>query len=79
MFKRALPDPSEEERSAEGFSPCVPPDVVGIPFPTAEYDQNLFYAAVGYLLGLAMTMVSENNGGRFSYLEPRRTVAWISR
>ena len=61
MFKRALPgDPSgdqSEEASEEGFA-CVPPDVIGVPFPTAAYDQNLFYAAVGYLLGLAMTMVS---------------------
>lgn len=67
MFKRALPPPAEDpsqekERSEENvdsdeFS-CVPPDFVGVPFPTAAYDQNLFYAAVGYLLGLAMTMVS---------------------
>lgn len=60
MFKRALPGApagdQSEESSEEGFA-CVPPDVIGVPFPTAAYDQNLFYAAVGYLLGLAMTMV----------------------
>ncbi|CAM9602166.1 unnamed protein product [Ectocarpus fasciculatus] len=65
MFSRALPaasSPSGEERSEEGSEEpsgdfaCVAPDVVGVPFPTAAYDQNLFYAAVGYLLGLAMTM-----------------------
>lgn len=36
---------------------CALPKFVGVPFPTAAYDQNLFYAAVGYMLGLAMTMV----------------------
>ncbi|CAN0161963.1 unnamed protein product, partial [Hapterophycus canaliculatus] len=68
MFSRALPaappisssssSSSGVEQSEEispGFA-CVPPDVLGVPFPTAAYDQNLFYAAVGYLLGLAMTM-----------------------
>eukprot|EP00903_Cladosiphon_okamuranus_P005738 g5694.t1 len=65
MFDRALPaatSSEEQERSEErseeqsnGFT-CVPPDVIGVPFPTAAYDQNLFYKAVGYLLGLAMTM-----------------------
>lgn len=69
MFNRALPAAAssgeEGERSGEqpgeqsgGFA-CVPPDVIGVPFPTAAYDQNLFYKAVGYLLGLAMTMVSQ--------------------
>lgn len=68
MFNRALPaaaaSSEEQERSedrpedqSDGFT-CVPPEVVGVPFPTAAYDQNLFYKAVGYLLGLAMTMVS---------------------
>lgn len=75
MFKRSLPgapagDQSEED-SEEGFA-CVPPDVVGVPFPTASYDQNLFYAAVGYLLGLAMTMVrrllSDNAKNRYTYM-----------
>ncbi|CAM9472264.1 unnamed protein product [Scytosiphon promiscuus] len=70
MFNRAFPAATpvssssseleqSEERSSEELSPgfaCVPPDVLGVPFPTAAYDQNLFYAAVGYLLGLAMTM-----------------------
>eukprot|EP00752_Nemacystus_decipiens_P003898 g3578.t3 len=62
MFNRALPaaasSEEQEGRSEEqsgGFT-CVPPDVIGVPFPTAAYDQNLFYKAVGYLLGLAMTM-----------------------
>lgn len=63
MFNRALPASGEqsEERSgitSPGGFACVPPDVVGVPFPTAAYDQNLFYAAAGYLLGLAMTMVN---------------------
>lgn len=72
MFNRALPaaaaaaaSSEEQERSEErpeeqsgGFA-CVPPEVIGVPFPTAAYDQNLFYKAVGYLLGLAMTMVSQ--------------------
>ncbi|CAM9223755.1 unnamed protein product [Phaeothamnion confervicola] len=35
---------------------CSPPAVLGIPFPTPLYDQNLFYLAVGFLLGLALTM-----------------------
>lgn len=67
MFNRALPASVEqsEERSeivatTGGFA-CVPPDVVGVPFPTAAYDQNLFYAAAGYLLGLAMTMVNSRS------------------
>lgn len=72
MFSRALPAApplssassgleQSWEISSEEISPgfaCVPPDVLGVPFPTAAYDQNLFYAAIGYLLGLAMTMVS---------------------
>lgn len=74
LFNRALPAGGfpEEDRSGEqseersgvatgGFA-CAPPDVVGVPFPTAAYDQNLFYAAAGYLLGLAMTMVSSRAG-----------------
>lgn len=71
MFNRSLPaaaSSGEHERSEEqpedpqsgGFT-CVPPDIVGVPFPTAAYDQNLFYKAVGYLLGLAMTMVSQHS------------------
>ena len=35
---------------------CVSPDVVTVPFPTYEFDSNPFYAQVGFLLGLAMTM-----------------------
>ena len=65
MFERALPASPSDDRDGEhqhtdqdvGDFACVPPEVVGVPFPTAAYDQNLFYAAVGYLLGLAMTMV----------------------
>lgn len=63
MFKRALPASSadaSEDAPGERFA-CTPPDVIGVPFPTAAYDQNLFYAAVGYLLGLAMTMVSSDS------------------
>eukprot|EP00520_Triparma_pacifica_P008709 CAMPEP_0118657482 /NCGR_PEP_ID=MMETSP0785-20121206/14045_1 /TAXON_ID=91992 /ORGANISM="Bolidomonas pacifica, Strain CCMP 1866" /LENGTH=2195 /DNA_ID=CAMNT_0006550409 /DNA_START=65 /DNA_END=6648 /DNA_ORIENTATION=+ len=33
-----------------------PSDLYTMPMPTAEYDQNLFYTAVGYLLGLAISM-----------------------
>lgn len=67
MFSRALPEGSknsgegEEEEIQNGFK-CVPPEVIGVPFPTAAYDQNLFYKAVGYLLGLAMAMVSRPAG-----------------
>ena len=31
-------------------------ELYAMPMPTAEYDQNLFYTAVGYLLGLAISM-----------------------
>jgi ATP-binding cassette subfamily A (ABC1) protein 3 len=31
-------------------------DMFGMPMPTAEYNQNVFYTAVGYLLGLAIAM-----------------------
>jgi hypothetical protein len=34
---------------------CRKPNPVTMPFPTAAFDQNLFYQAVGFLLGLAMT------------------------
>jgi hypothetical protein len=37
---------------------CAPPFWAGVPFPTAGYDQNLFYLAVGYLLGLVLTMAT---------------------
>eukprot|EP00601_Ochromonadales_sp_CCMP2298_P001426 CAMPEP_0173193416 /NCGR_PEP_ID=MMETSP1141-20130122/13943_1 /TAXON_ID=483371 /ORGANISM="non described non described, Strain CCMP2298" /LENGTH=512 /DNA_ID=CAMNT_0014117743 /DNA_START=89 /DNA_END=1624 /DNA_ORIENTATION=+ len=33
-----------------------PPQAVLIPFPTPAYDQNPFYAQVGFLLGLAIVM-----------------------
>ena len=35
---------------------CVSPDVLTVPFPTYEFNSNPFYAQVGFLLGLAMTM-----------------------
>lgn len=35
---------------------CVSPEVLTVPFPTYEFDSNPFYAQVGFLLGLAMTM-----------------------
>ena len=66
MFKRALPGDQSQEGSEDGSEDefaCVPPNVIGVPFPTAAYNQNLFYAAVGYLLGLAMTMVRRLTGG----------------
>ena len=37
---------------------CAPPTWIGVPFPTPEYSQNLFYLAVGYLLGLVLTMAT---------------------
>ena len=37
---------------------CKPPVFIGTPFPTAPYEQNLFYIGVGYLLGLALTMAT---------------------
>ena len=37
---------------------CAPPAWAGVPFPTAGYDQNVFYLAVGYLLGLVLTMAT---------------------
>lgn len=65
LFQRALPqlqhslDGDDKDGGAheESQAFCVPPEFVGVPFPTASYDQNLFYAAIGYMLGLAMTMV----------------------
>jgi len=35
---------------------CTVPDVVTVPMPTYAFDSNLFYASVGTLLGLALTM-----------------------
>lgn len=35
---------------------CISPEVLTVPFPTYEFDSNPFYAQVGFLLGLAMTM-----------------------
>ena len=34
---------------------CRKPSPMTMPFPTAAFNQNLFYQAVGFLLGLAMT------------------------
>jgi hypothetical protein len=34
---------------------CQKPAAVSMPFPTAAFDQNIFFLAVGFLLGLAMT------------------------
>lgn len=42
-----------------GRAQCEYPGVIyTMPFPTAAYDQNLFFTAVGFLLGLAMTMAT---------------------
>lgn len=47
---------SEEDSTAINTNRiCRKPNPVTIPFPTAAFDQNLFYQAVGFLLGLAMT------------------------
>jgi hypothetical protein len=37
-------------------SRCISPEVLTVPFPVYEYNSNPFYAQVGFLLGLAMTM-----------------------
>ena len=37
---------------------CTAPNVVIIPFPTAQYDSNPFYTQIGQFLGLAMTSMS---------------------
>lgn len=34
---------------------CTAPSTLTMPFPTPAFDQNIFYKAVGFLLGLAMT------------------------
>lgn len=34
---------------------CRRPTTISMPFPTAPFDQNIFFLAVGFLLGLAMT------------------------
>lgn len=34
---------------------CRKPTTISMPFPTAPFDQNIFFLAVGFLLGLAMT------------------------
>lgn len=91
FFEHTLPPPVEDSRREESGEQseeeseelwCIPPQFVGVPFPTAAYDQNLFYAAVGYLLGLAMTMVTEaaylavsgNKRGRASIFRGRSEI-----
>lgn len=43
-------------QQADPSATCQSPDVLTVPFPTYEFDSNPFYAQVGFLLGLAMTM-----------------------
>jgi hypothetical protein len=45
---------------------CRKPAAASMPFPTAAFDQNIFFLAVGFLLGLAMT----SNPNPFSPLSP---------
>lgn len=87
MFNRALPaaasreEQDQSEEQSGGFA-CVPPEVIGVPFPTAAYDQNLFYKAVGYLLGLAMTMVSRQArliSGSSLVLDTPPLLSWLPR
>eukprot|EP00937_MAST-01D_sp_MAST-1D-sp2_P000713 g713.t1 len=39
-------------------SPGWLPPVVGTPMPTAAFDQNLFYSAAGFLIGMVLTMAT---------------------
>jgi hypothetical protein len=41
-------------QQAAGPQQCNPPQYWTMPFPTSAYDQNIFFRAVGFLLGLAM-------------------------
>ena len=43
-------------RQADPTASCRSPEVLTVPFPTYEFNSNPFYAQVGFLLGLAMTM-----------------------
>jgi hypothetical protein len=43
---------------ATGGGTCRKPNPISMPFPTAAFDQNIFFLAVGFLLGLAMTSLS---------------------
>ncbi|KAG5189427.1 hypothetical protein JKP88DRAFT_176875 [Tribonema minus] len=47
--------PAAAEAGAAGGQ-CSPPDVLGIPMPTPYFNQNTFFTAVGFLLGLSMTL-----------------------
>ena len=59
---------------------CVSPDVVTVPFPTYEFNSNPFYAQVGFLLGLAMTMSTLYPVSRLvkSVVEEKETVILLS-
>lgn len=46
---------SSNDTNNNNTQTCQKPNHVIIPFPTASFDQNIFYQAVGFLLGLAMT------------------------
>mmetsp|Transcript_200 Transcript_200/g.364 ORF Transcript_200/g.364 Transcript_200/m.364 type:complete len:2007 (-) Transcript_200:174-6194(-) len=48
----------DRSNGGEVNSTCSRPNSVSMPFPTAAFDQNIFYKAVGFLLGLAMTMAT---------------------
>jgi len=52
----------EYSQDGEDASPlpatCSTPQYWTMPFPTAAYDQNIFFRAVGFLLGLAMIMAT---------------------
>jgi hypothetical protein len=60
---------------------CVSPEVLTVPFPTYEFDSNPFYAQVGFLLGLAMTMSTLYPVSRLvkSVVEEKETVGNLSR
>lgn len=45
---------AEEEGVAAPSGQCSQPQYWTMPFPTAAFDQNIFFRAVGFLLGLAM-------------------------
>lgn len=44
--------------NATNRNTCRKPAAISMPFPTAAFDQNIFFLAVGFLLGLAMTSMS---------------------
>lgn len=60
---------------------CVSPEVLTVPFPTYEFDSNPFYAQVGFLLGLAMTMSTLYPVSRLvkCVVEEKETVSDLSR